>query len=217
MGRQIASGVLAVAALAATASGESVSLSFQNITNNGNEDLSGQLSVLVTSVTGDDTLADFVFTNGVGIRSSISTIYFDNGPTGTVLASGGIEDQIGTSFSWGSASPPDLPGGNSIDPRFDVTPGLLADAKGHPSKGIDTSADSLTIRMALRAGTGFADVLSAIQNSSLRIGMHIRSIGVAEGSDSYVSNPPPVVIPMPVGAGLASIGLLGVAAARRRR
>src|SRR5262245_47586865 len=85
----VALGLVALAALPAHA----VTFTFHNITNT-QANLSGQLSVEVTEGAVAGTV-DFTFYNNVGIASSITDIYFDDGtllalasvtnsPTGTV-------------------------------------------------------------------------------------------------------------------------------------
>jgi len=65
-------------------------------------------------------------------------------------------------------------------------------------------------------GMAFGDVIAALEDGALRIGMHVRSIGVDEESDAFVNGPPGVVIPTPTAGawGLAGLALIG---ARRRR
>ena len=209
-------GALMVAAGAAHA--DSVSLSFYNITNNGNADLSGQLEVIVSDVAGDPDAVDFAFKNHVGIRSSISEVYFDDGNPAGSLFDAWLHSQTGASFVFGEAAPGDLPGGNSLADPFEVSVGFLADSQGNPSLGIDAEADELVVRGALHDGMGFGDVVARLEAGLLRIGMHIRAIDPQGGSDSYVNgdNPPPPVVPLP---GTAAMGLagLGALASRRRR
>lgn len=168
---------------------------FERITNNNVENVASQFSVDVLdqssalSVFGVNIDADevlFAFYNNVGIASSISEIYFDDG---TLLGLTSVLNSLGgfTDFSQG-ASPPDLPGGETIDPPFEVTAGFLADAQGNPSNGIDTSSDILGIVIELLPGLGLGDVESAIDDGTLRIGLHVRSIGVAGDSDSFVND-----------------------------
>src|SRR5512145_721995 len=81
-------------------------IGFFKLTNNGNEDVSAQLSVDVTAV-GTDQVA-FTFYNNVGIASSITDVYFDDG---TLLGIASVTGSAGVDFSQ-LASPGDLPGGN---------------------------------------------------------------------------------------------------------
>lgn len=205
-----------VAALASASLADAVDVGFSRITSNANENVEGQFNLRIETVVGDTSVVDFTFTNNVGIASSISEIYIDNGsPTGEVLDSGSIFAQSGTNFVWNSATPPDLPGGNSLGDPFDVTPGLLGDAQGNPSNGIDAFGEFLTVRISFQAGKAFADILDGLLDGSLRVGLHVRAIGSEEESDSFV-NDPPLIVPMPTTAALASLGLLGMGVRRRR-
>ena len=210
--------VTAVAFVVATpALADSVDVPFTRITNNASENVASQLGLTIQEVDGDDSVVDFVLTNAVGIQSAISEIYVDNGqPTGEDLESGSIFEQIGTDFLWGEAEPPDLPGGETLDDPFDVTFSLLGDAQGNPSRGIDTNADRLTVRFVYKFGTSFSDLVDALNDEALRVGLHVRSIGDEEESDGFVSGPP-TVIPLPTSAGLASLALAGLGVRRRRR
>jgi len=215
---------IAVAASAALASAESMSFGFELIPvensafesgGNNPEDLGGQLELVVSSVDGDPAKVDFTFKNNVGIRSSISELYFDDGQPAESLFSALIIAQSGASFVYGSAAPGVLPGGDSLDDPFIVSAGFLADAQGNPANGIDTSTDFVTIQATLNAGFTYDDVISRLMDGLLRVGLHVVAIGVNDDSDSYVTTPG-TLIPLPSVAGLGMVGLAGVASRRRR-
>ena len=223
---------IAVAASAALASAESMTFNFTLVPvsasgeGNNPENLGDQLSVTISTVDGDPTKVDFTFRNDVGVSSSISEIYFDDGEPATSLLSAMIVMQSGAMFEYGSASPGDLPGGNSLADPFNVSEGFLADrGSGNPTNGIDASDDYVTIRAMLRDGFTYDDVIARMLAGELRIGLHVISIGVQDGSDSYVTGgtpPPPAppppgnLVPLPSVAGLGMVGLVGVASRRRR-
>lgn len=184
---------------------------------NGNGDISSQLSVEVLDAgMGNVT---FRFENNVGTASSVSEIYIDDGNPTESLLSGFILSQNGTNFSYGSAAPGDLPGGNNVG--FEVSVGFLADAQGNPSNGISTSTDHVTIQAELKMGVSFADLIARINSGETRFGLHIRAIGQNGGSDAYVSKgddtpPPPPLVPAPMTAVMGAVGL-GAVVSRRRR
>ncbi len=202
-------GMSAVAASAAVLFGMNVygapvDVSFVNISNNGNAGLSNQLKLTVSDVAGDSTKVDFLFKNLVGISSSIKEVYFDAGSIGSVFSGGAIHSQGGANFAWGSGSPGNLPGGNSLTPAFETTINLLADSgSGGPTTGLNQAADWLTVRLTLAGGKTFNDVVNGLLANpsaahSVRVGLHVISIGSTGGSDSYVSNL--TVIPLPPAA-----------------
>lgn len=215
-GQRTISAVLGLSFVCAAAHAGTTSLSFFQIpSSNGNVDISSQLEVLVDAVAGDPGSVDFTFSNNIGVDSAVSEVYFDD--AAGVLSSGSLFSQTGASFSYGSAAPPDLPGGNSISPQFNVTSDFKADAQGPPSRGLSTASDQLVLRFSLASMTGLSDVMSALESGDLRIGMHVKSIGDNGGSDSYVSLAPTAIIPTPAAAGLGALGLGGVVGVRRRR
>ena len=210
---------IGLAAISGVASADSVDISFTRITSNSSQNVESQFAVTATEVSGNSAVVDFIFRNNIGIQSSISEIYFDNGSTSSLFASGSIVEQVGTQFNYGSASPGDLPGGNSMVDTFDVTSGFLADAQGNPNKGLNGADELVRFRFTFLGGMAFSDVVSALESDSLRIGFHVRSIGDDGNSDSFVSYMPEngamVPLPSPMLLGAAGVGL--VAGVRRRR
>jgi hypothetical protein len=185
-------------------------LSFENITGNCTEDLSGQLSVVITdewSGLDSDEVA-FVFYNDVGIQSSISEVYFDDG---ALLSFRRVENSTGVLFGRDEdigTEPADLPGGNSLDVPFVTTEHYSADTPtGSPELGINASGEYAA--MVFEVDGGLSAVMEALNlgftdpaaYGSLRIGLHVISIGEAECSDSYVLTPLP---------GAAILGLIGL-------
>ncbi len=174
---------------------------FFNITNNGNEDLTGQLCVDVTAQGSSQVL--FTFYNDVGIPSSITDIYFDDN-LGMLSDIANIVNSAGVSFSEG-ADPINLPGGHDYDFKADFS------ADSNPpivKKGVNSSSESVSLLFDLAAGHSYDDVMNAIMDDSLKIGLHIQSIGVIGGSDSYIN-----LMPLP---GAILLGLLGLGTARMK-
>lgn len=199
------------------------SFSFARITNNSSFNIGSQLHMTASAPSLGSDHAFFTFTNNVGTSSSVRQIYFDGATLGSITSvtnSGGVSTP--TFFQTNSASPPDLPGGNSITPAFSVNAGLALDTTGGPpGRGLNESADSVVVRINLANGVTFADTLAALSQSSansndwLRVGLHVQSIGGGT-SDSYMSM---ALVPLPPAAwaGLATLaGTFGLGAVRRR-
>jgi hypothetical protein len=202
-------GVVALALVAAcgVANADPVTLGFTRITNNASVDPASQFSVVVSDA--GSGLVDFKFLNNVGIASSITDVYFEDG---TLLAIAQITSSAGVSFSEG-ASPGNLPGGSAVG--FVATTGFTADSDPPAApNGVNSASEWLTIRYSLQGGQTFDDTIASLNNGSLRIGMHVQAIGTEGESDGFVNT---VVIPLPTTAGLALAGLGAVAIRRRRK
>ena len=189
-----------------------------------NEDLSGQLFVDVTQNLSDSSLVDFRFYNDVGIPSSITDVYFDDGG---LLGISSINSSAGVSFT-NPATPGDLPSGNELDPAFETTANFSADSAPPVSaNGVDADGEWVTITFSLQADQTYSDVINQINaglglepgddpTGTLRMGLHVQAIGVNGGSDSYVSD---ALVPVPGAAALGAIGLgvLGLRKGRKTR
>jgi hypothetical protein len=203
-----------------------VTYGFDCITNNLAGDCTigeAQLSVDVTA----GPLANqvtFTFNNVGAGASSIADVYFDDGTLLGISALRDADDSIvalgglgspGVDFSLGAA-PPDLPGGNTVVPPFNVTAGFLADSDAPAQPNGVNPGEFLQIVFNLQAGKTLADTLSALalagQPGGLRIGIHVQGFG-SGGSESFINNP----VPEPGTFALVAAGMLGLGIARRRR
>jgi len=197
-----------------------VTVDFVRVSNNAVEDLSSQLSLTVYDATEANSTFGltlslnevlFAYRNAVGIASSISEIYIDDG---TVVSFLSVHNSLGgfTDFGGGvAASPANLPGGGTLTPPFVATNAFSSDAQGHPSKGVDTAADIFGVSYGTTGG--LAGIQAALDDGTLRVGLHIRSIGADEESDAYVNHK----VPEPGNLFLTGMGLLLVGVFARRR
>ena len=181
---------------------------FTNITNNSPIDVAAQLQVEISAFGAGQV--KFRFTNDVGLASSITDVYFDDG---TLLDIASVDGSLGVLFQQ-SAAPPDLPGGDAISPVFQTTTGFSADSDPPVShNGVNAASEWLDVIFDLQPGEDFQSILDALAMSpetygSLRIGLRIQGLSDGE-SDSYINNG---VVPVP-GAfllGMAGLGALGV-------
>jgi hypothetical protein len=181
----------------------SLSVNFFKLTNNNLEDLSGQLGVTIFGAAdnpfgsvplgANDIL--MVLTNNVGIPSNVTEFYVDDGTTLSGLTVFNSLSGL-TNFVGGSVNPGNLPGGNTAIPPFVADGSLSADtAPGPTANGVNAAVDAVGFRYGTAAG--IPSVVAALTDGSLRLGLHVRSIGAAGGSDSYVNVPPPEGGPVP--------------------
>jgi hypothetical protein len=202
------------------------------------EDLSS-LPAPLSSVSLTSHQVMFVFRNNVGTASSIDDIYFQDG---TLLDIASISQTSGLGFSE-SAQPPDLPGGNNLNPDFQVHSNFVAGSQGN-GHGLDSSSDYLGVVYDLQQKPnqpgqyyGLSDVINALNlgisspstvwNSNgstktgqvgLRIGLHVQAIGTNSQSDSFITTLYAVPEPGTYAMAISAVGLLiGARVLRRRR
>ena len=184
---------------------------FNNITlNDPTSAATGEAQIVVEVFNGDGTVK-FKFKNLGPEESSISEVYFDDG---TLLGISSIIDlPPDVDFVLG-ASPSNLPGGDLMNPPFEVTQSFLSEAAPPPAKkGVDPS-EEVTIVFDLQSGGTLDDVLSELADGTLRIGIHV--INFAGGySEGFVNEPEGTPIPEPTM--LTMLGLGTVVLLRRRR
>jgi hypothetical protein len=151
---------------------------------------------------------DFKLTNSGPLASSITDVYFDWGsPAPVGQGSGQIIQGAGVKFDW-DASPGNLPGGNTIG--FTASTGLTADSDSPVSANGVNSGESITFRFL----TGYAGALDDLYSGTLRVGLHAQSFANG-GSESFVTTPVPE--PSAVAMMLVGLGVVGLAASRRRQ
>jgi hypothetical protein len=168
----------------------------------------------------------FIFANLGSIASSICDVYFDDG---TLLGISSIFGSTGVSFD-DPASPPDLPGGNSITPVFDVSQDFSADSDSPVAPNGVNPGEWLVIDFELINGKTYTSTLAALvlggtdggNPEALRIGLHVQAIGLNGQSDGFINTPPPTVttqeeVPEPASIVLLASGALGAVALKRRR
>ncbi len=180
-----------------------VTYSFTNITNNSATDAAigeSQLFVDVSDPGSNQVL--FTFRNDGPEASSITDVYFDDG---ALLSMAAINNSLGVQFSQG-ATPPDLPGGNSITPNFVATAGLSADSDAPAQPNGVNPGESLGIKFNLQSGSTYNDVVSDLDDGGLRVGIHVQGFA-DDGSESFVTGGTDGVIPAPGAVLLASIGM----------
>lgn len=200
----------AIATLLLAGTANATTISFTRLTANANDDVSGQLSALVSAEDSGQVAFTF-YNNVVGIASSITDVYFDDG---TLLGISTISSSTGVVFSQG-ATPASLPGGNLASPAFVTTVGFSADSSPPVSpNGVDSATEWLKITFNLINGKSYADTLAALTSGELRIGLRVQSIGELSDSDSYINR-----VSVPDGGSAAALlgsALLGVGLLRRR-
>ena len=188
-----------------------IPLGFSCLTNNSAADCAtgeAQLSVEVSDLGGGQV--QFDFTNAVGLASSITDVYFDDG---TLLGIASIVASAGVDFAQ-NATPGNLPGGNLASPAFVATAGFSLDSNSPmlPQNGVDMSGEVLSVIFDLQFGGTFADVLAELANGDLRIGLHVQAFSGGD-SDSFVNLP----VPEPGTALLVGLGLTALATRRGSR
>ncbi len=150
-------------------------------------------------------LVGLTFANSGPVASFIAQVYIDD-DAGAFASISSIVNGAGTNFAVGG-SPPNLPGGNSITPAFSATLRASAVRPGTNNDGADPG-ESFSLQLALGAGVSFADVSSAVDAGTVRLGIHGQGLGPLGGSEAFVNSP---AIPEPGAMLLFAVGSLVVA------
>ena len=218
---KVASNVMmAIAVMFVMSVSQATTLTFEKITNNNDVDLTGQLSLDISSV--GTTGVEFTFYNNVGFDSSLTDIYFDLGGS-TIFSSVSVSNDSDTLaitddvyFNEGAKTAV-LPGGNGNEINF--TSEFDAGAK-NVKQGLDQGGEWVSLLATLGAGFSYADFMDGLWNGTHRIGLKIQSIadacaaGVDDCSDdssTYIN-----VVPLPAAAWLFGTALFGFFVTSRR-
>ncbi len=147
-----------------------------------------ELYVLVRADDTDEQLVYFEFRNESNEYCSIEGIYFQDG---SLLGIPTVVSGPGTAFSQG-ASPGHLPDSNQFNPPFITHAEFLADSDSPvPHNGVEPG-EWVEILFDLQQDCTFADVMTELNDLTLRIGVHV--IAFPDGSSYSAVNPEPATL-----------------------
>lgn len=215
MNKRLLTSLCALALAASQVANALATYDFYNITgNNAVDAANGTAQLRVDVIDLESGQVGFKFYHVGSVPMSITDVYFDDG---TLLGIASISASTGVRFSQG-ASPPNLPGGNTVSPPFETTAGFLADsdAPAQPN-GVNPAAEWLQIEFNLIDGKTYADTIAALDGpigvgDDLRIGIHVQGFQ-GGGSESFINRVPDGGVT----AALLGLGILGLGLVARRR
>ncbi len=170
------------------------------------------------SLVTDGTTVTMTFGNSSSIQSVITQIYLDDSGEALLGSPTIVSPMVNNvlKFTVGSGSPADMPGGSGIGFSANTSLSVYANSPA-PRNGIG-QGESLVLSYTLL--TDIDTLSAAIQDGTLRFGMHVQSINGGT-SDAFVGTPnelpPPPFDPVPEPATMVLFGLgTGLLAVRKR-
>jgi hypothetical protein len=154
----------------------------------------------------------FTFRNTGPQQCDIKGVYFDDGEL--LNSTFNIDNTPPTVDFVQIINGADLPGGEMLDPDFETSQYFKAKAvrPGTNNSGVDPG-ESLAVIFTLPIGNTYEDVISDLNNSVIRVGIHVQGF-VSGNSESFVNNG---IIPAPGAIMLCGIGAALVGWLRRNR
>lgn len=182
---------------------------FDCFTNNNAANCSGTDSIFSLSVT-ETPINNVTFTISHAVTGTdtgqATEFYFD-----------GASDQLGMYISSTpelneTTNPQNLPSQNTATPAFVTDFSLDSDFTGQTPDVPLVPGGSVDIVFALLGS--FGDLIQAIENGDLRLGLHVRSIELngSDSSESFVTT-----VPVPAAVWLMGTGLIGLVGFGRKR
>ena len=187
--------------------------SFDCFTNNNAGNCSGTDSIFSFSV--EEAIAGqvtFTISHSDSLSpldtGEITEVYFDGATTqlGAYISSDPMWNEV--------TNPSNLPSQNTALPPFVTDFSIDSDFTGQTPDAPIVAGGELDIIFNLLGGTMLSDLIDAINNGDLRLGLHVRSIdlGTGDSSESFVSN-----VPVPAAIWMLGTGILAMIGFSRRR
>lgn len=191
----------------ATPTASAVVVAFQLVPTNddGNPDISSEITMNVSDLGGGSVLFEIIRGS---LNGSVASVYFDGDGLLSGMSFSSSDSSLGVDFgSDGSAQPPGVPFSFDIQYSFGAVPPPA-------QNGIDTGETGGFVGV-LGGGNTFADIENSLFSGDFSVAMHVIKLGEdEEGSDFYISIPGDPAIPEP---GLSLLGSLGAALLLLRR
>ena len=185
--------------------------SFEQDSNNGNIDISDQLSMAVHD---DGKQAIFTFYNDVGTNSSIAQVYFDDSTIPLFSEIGFYEQSAGVLFDQNGSN------GNFGGPSFDTT--FTSKKEKNMTNGVDHRNEWVRFFGLYNHGYTFDDLISSIEDKNFNTGLHVISIDQAliiddpDKSEKFLLSSRIPNVPLPAAIWFFAPALLGFLGFRRK-